>query len=185
MKLSEQPQAEPSALEKQWSWKGSFFSWLIQETPFSHHIGAKNLRKITPWVSYFWKMTIIQENTWAKFSITAIYSQLCGSTKRQIKHTQYFANMYFKTALQDIIAVVPFFVQSNYTEFTSISFYHTNSCHSPSRYTLPIGTPVVPAHRIHLAVSIFWPGFTGAQYLLLLFNFRPQEHVTFLSVWHQ
>lgn len=127
---TEPPEAEPSALEKQWSQRGSFFSWLIQETPFSHQVGAKNLRTMTPSVSYFWKMTITQENAWAKFSITAIYSQLCNSTKRQIKHARYFANTCFKTALQDIIAVVAFLVQSNYTVFTSIAFYHMNSCHS-------------------------------------------------------
>lgn len=56
-------------------------------------------------------MTIIQENAWAKFSITAIYSQLRSSTKRQIKHAWYFANTCFKIALQDIIAVVAFLVQ--------------------------------------------------------------------------
>lgn len=54
-------------------------------------------------------MTIIQENAWAQFSIAAIYSELCSSTKRQIKHAWYFANMCFKTALQGIIAVVAFF----------------------------------------------------------------------------
>lgn len=140
MKLSEPPQAAPSALEKQWSWRGGFFSWLIQETPFTHQVGAKKLRKITPRVSYFWKITIIQENTWAKFSITAIYSQLRSSTKRQIKHARYFANMCFKTALQDIIAVVAFLVQSNYTVFTSITFYHMNSCHPPARAVIPSGT---------------------------------------------
>lgn len=76
--------------------------------------------KITPWVSKFWKVTIIQENAWAKFSITAIYSQLCSSTKRQIKHAQYSANMCFKTALQDVIAVVAFLVHSSYT----VHIYH-------------------------------------------------------------
>lgn len=120
IKLTEPPQAEPSALQEAEKLERYFFLWLIQETPFSHQVHAKNLTKITPWVSKFWKVTIIQENAWAKFSITAIYSQLCSSTKRQIKHAQYSADMCFKTALQDVIAVVAFLVHSSYT----VHIYH-------------------------------------------------------------
>lgn len=87
---------------------GEVFSLTNSRDTIQSSSTCKNLSKITPWVSYFWKVTIIQENAWAKFSITAIYSQLCSSTKRQIKHAQYFANMCFKTALQDVIAVVAF-----------------------------------------------------------------------------